>query len=638
MGFNLRKFKKAQLSTYDVDNLRQVILQNIDVIKGLSPADAPEAMAQFNMQLQNLGMTLQEAQQVVPELTEILQKQQEMQEQIPVPPLEESQSVILNPTAKTKKQTKVAFNLKRAQQAVAPMDPMGLNDAPELMGDQYEMQADPTNQSVRTFSDGADVRNWLENETDMQGALQFLSGNDDGAGQIDLAKSLVEDYYDRMGEPFVEQRSMERLAGEIFDALPPTLKKEQEIMATPKVITESGEVVQKLAKSVASHKKTAKTKSYNLSKQAQHKTVDNVIMWGPENTRKVDPFLRQPVSDWHIVERNKGFGLVVDDVWNIDWETLWRENIMDKYSRAYRNAEGEWVGGYLNKRFEIDRNIPATSNYQLKPGQRRKPVLPEYGSTEARLQAARAAGEIEGAIDKSKPFNWKEAQSKKKTEAGLADILRTKSRKLKDYQALFKRFTEIDSRDPSSPEAQQLKQEINKIRTQLGLFPYEQSDPKATNRNREQAGLLTYAQLKDLKPLKPLKLPGEKDPSPPQTLCTTCGSTLSENDKVCPNCGATQIAKGQPYQRKPSDPGPQPNPFTTNIPRFVQPGVPVTASNPFNDTHADEDEKTVRNVYVSDEFNQCGDPRELAKRKVKKDVDDKLDEVWNSCRDLEIDG
>ena len=55
-------------------------------------------------------------------------------------------------------------------------------------------------------------------------------------------------------------------------------------------------------------------------------------MYGPAETRKVDPFLRQHVSDWHIVERNKGFGLVVDDVWNIDYETIWRENIMDKLS------------------------------------------------------------------------------------------------------------------------------------------------------------------------------------------------------------------------------------------------------------------------------------------------------------------
>jgi hypothetical protein len=71
-------------------------------------------------------------------------------------------------------------------------------------------------------------------------------------------------------------------------------------------------------------------KKFNLTKNAQHKTIDNMIMWGPQPTPRIDPFLRQPISDWHIVERNKGFGLVVDDIWNIDYETIWRQNIMDK--------------------------------------------------------------------------------------------------------------------------------------------------------------------------------------------------------------------------------------------------------------------------------------------------------------------
>ena len=43
-------------------------------------------------------------------------------------------------------------------------------------------------------------------------------------------------------------------------------------------------------------------------------------------------------------------------------------------------------------------------------------IVPEHGSTESRLQAARANGDIEGGpvVDRSEPFNWKEAQSKKK--------------------------------------------------------------------------------------------------------------------------------------------------------------------------------------------------------------------------------
>ena len=59
-------------------------------------------------------------------------------------------------------------------------------------------------------------------------------------------------------------------------------------------------------------------------------SIDQVKMWG-EDEKRYDPFYRQPVSDWHIVERNKGFGLTLDDKWNIDWETIWRGTVMDKY-------------------------------------------------------------------------------------------------------------------------------------------------------------------------------------------------------------------------------------------------------------------------------------------------------------------
>jgi hypothetical protein len=138
-------------------------------------------------------------------------------------------------------------------------------------------------------------------------------------------------------------------------------------------------------------------------------------MYGPGQVR-FDPFYRQPVSNYSLVERNKGFGLTIDDIWDIDYEAIWRGNIMDKYSRPYRDKDGNWVGGYINKRFEVDQWIPEGNNYQLKPGQRRKPRLPEHGVIEGRLEAAREKGDIVGGpVVEGKPFNWKEAQLKKKT-------------------------------------------------------------------------------------------------------------------------------------------------------------------------------------------------------------------------------
>jgi len=157
-------------------------------------------------------------------------------------------------------------------------------------------------------------------------------------------------------------------------------------------------------------------KEFNL-KTAQAKTIENTILWGPTEKRW-DAFARQPVSDWNIVERNKGFGGFIGDVANFDWEAFWRGNIMDKYSRPYRNSKtGEWVGGYLQKRFEVDKWIPEGNNLQLKPGERRKPRLPQYGLTEARLEDMRSKPEYKtehGPTTSGNPTNWNLASTKKK--------------------------------------------------------------------------------------------------------------------------------------------------------------------------------------------------------------------------------
>jgi len=300
------------------------------------------------------------------------------------------------------------FNLKTAktktaQEAMPPMDPMGLNDSPEMMGDQLEQQ-DALQQEIPQppFVNVGDFMRWADN-TETGTVLQAVIGD---TGQGDHLKEGMERYYTSQDEGAKAVEAAQIFNDEFFP-----LREGTAIMGTQRSFGEVDEAIKKLAESTANKHKA---KVFNLKKTAQHKTMDNAILWGPGQSQ-IDPFLKQPVSDWHIVERNKGFGLVVDDVWNIDYETIWRNNIMDKYSRPYKDKEGNWVGGYLNKRFEIDRNIPPENNMQLKPGQTRKPILPEYGNTESRLQSARAAGDIEGAIDKSKPFNWKEAQAKKKS-------------------------------------------------------------------------------------------------------------------------------------------------------------------------------------------------------------------------------
>lgn len=236
--------------------------------------------------------------------------------------------------------------------------------------------------------------------------------------------------------------------------------------------------IQKAAKQIVS-KNIGKT--FNLKKIAQHQSVHQNIMWGPSQVRP-DPFLRgQPVSDWHILERNKGWGQDIDGYWGVDWETVWRQNIMDKYSRPYRDTKtGRWVGGYIEKRFEVDKNIPEANNMQLLPGERRRPILPEYGSTEARLQSMRNKNDEKlGRVfnNTEKPFNWREAN-------GTAKIV-----KEAQDNALLSRFQTrpkdpVETTDPIFPndaEAdlksdESLSDLLNTPREELGRWEGEFED------------------------------------------------------------------------------------------------------------------------------------------------------------------
>ena len=319
-----------------------------------------------------------------------------------------------------------AFNMKKAQfMNNAPADPMGLNDSPELMGDDLEMQ-DELNQEMEPMedlfvdeeappeeeliTDEESLKSFIETHDEVS-AVDYFEGHITDEQSKALAKMELKELYEEIPEMPLDPARKTQIYANLLKYLG---KDTMEIPVQKIQVTSSNEAIKKLAEEFVAKKQNKKAETFNLKKTAQHKTQENVIMYGPANTR-IDPFYRYPVSDWHIMERNKGWGQDIGGIWNIDYETLWRTHIMDKYSRPYFDKEGKLVGGYINKRFEVDGNIPEASNYHLKPGQKRKPYLPEYGSTEARLQDARSKGNITGANDTSKPFNWKEASSKKKS-------------------------------------------------------------------------------------------------------------------------------------------------------------------------------------------------------------------------------
>lgn len=314
---------------------------------------------------------------------------------------------------------KKAFNLhrkiKEAQNIEnTQVDDMEFNDFGELDQEQYQEEQDflnnETEDMVEDINDPSSLENFLESN-DQNTIIEYFEKRVTDDRELEQSKNYIAQYKEPLSDMPLSGVQKSQIITKLLEYLGEDMAK-IEAPYTKACIDETNEIIKKIAtETVNKSKKTAK-RVFNLSKQAQHKALDNVIMYGPSQTR-LDPFLRQPVSDWHIMERNKGFGLVVDDIWNIDYESIWRESIMDKYSRPYKNKDGEWVGGYIEKRFEVDKNIPETNNLQLKPGQKRKPILPEYGNTESRLQSARSEEKIEGAVNTDKPFNWKEASKKK---------------------------------------------------------------------------------------------------------------------------------------------------------------------------------------------------------------------------------
>jgi len=252
------------------------------------------------------------------------------------------------------------------------------------------------------------------------------------------AQDLVKDSLQRFFEPG-DAADKTILAAEIFKAIHGRGQGEEQVEGTytsditqasvENVINNVNKAIKVFAKHIASMKKTSK--SYNLKKQAQQfngGSYTDFINYGPDEKR-VLPYSNTGIvgNDWHVWLRGRDHNFIFDDH-AVDFDTFWRGNIMDKYSQPYRNNKGEWVGGYLNKRFETDHNIPEGNNLQLLPGQRRRPYLPEFASMEARMEASRSKFAEDRGYDPSdtdsKAYNWKEAGTVKKKviSQGLGEI------------------------------------------------------------------------------------------------------------------------------------------------------------------------------------------------------------------------
>ncbi len=460
------------------------------------------------------------------------------------------------------------------------------------------------------FKDGSELKNWLELRGPVE-ATDILANiigssfvvNQEDPGEIVDPLEVIKGGIQRFYPGTTNQERLE-IAMEMFNILPNSAKQpepnQEDIVQAPFEQADITGFVQdvnnRISKIAQADTKKPK-RPYNLSKSAQQKSMENVILWGPKEKR-IDPFLRQPVSDWSVVERNKGFGLVVDDVWNIDWEAIWRGSVMDKYSRPYRNKEGKWVGGYIQKRFEVDKWIPERSNMQLKPGEKRKPRPPELGVLEARMEAARNSKQIKEPVaissgkeyrpdsigpGKGTPFNWQKSEFNKIAGSELKKKSELKEAQLKPLEDPF----------------------ADKTRTPRGtkwLDPQKEIHPKVT--------------------------------------CQMCGSELPAEpppDGKCHNCNCNYYTNSIREGIQPGVPDPagiQFNPFS-NKPQHV-------AENMYYDSSKDgfvvlsskkkrsKEKKEHEEMYESDEFKQLAGPSdELV-------GNDDISEVEQSALDLAI--
>lgn len=327
------------------------------------------------------------------------------------------------------------FNLSKFSQMVQPMD--------SGFAPQEQMPSDP-------MMEEQDAQQPLNFDTpqELQSLLEQSSQDPNIVNQIVEAspadaQDLVKDALQRFFEPG-DSADKTILAAEIFKAIHGRGQGEEQVEGTytsdpaqtqasvKNLVKEADKVIQIFAKQAASAKIVKKTAcSYNLKKQAQqfHGTGHSEFFnFGPDEKRML-PYSNTGLvgNDWHVWVRARDHNFIFDDH-AVDFDTFWRGNIMDKYSQPYRNNKGEWVGGYLNKRFETDHNIPEGNNIQLLPGQRRRPILPEFGSMEARMEASRAKFAKDRGYDPTdsdaKPYNWKEAGivKKKVIAQGIGEI------------------------------------------------------------------------------------------------------------------------------------------------------------------------------------------------------------------------
>lgn len=232
----------------------------------------------------------------------------------------------------------------------------------------------------------------------------------------DIQEQEIKDFLQKFWElePETDQTAAMDLFGMLFEMLPGSLKTKRTMEPIMSNKNPKGIIKYDLSDHVLNNK----IASNGLIKTAADHFGQEYVLYGPTEKR-ICPKLSgkgggQPnssnVVSEYICRHHCLDGIVIDDNKTICGEALWRANGMDKFSREYVDIDGNITGGYINKRFEINRNVPEENKMRLKPGELRKPRPAEWGSTESRMQAMRdKEGEKRGYGPKTntgEPFVW----------------------------------------------------------------------------------------------------------------------------------------------------------------------------------------------------------------------------------------
>jgi len=219
------------------------------------------------------------------------------------------------------------------------------------------------------------------NASMLEEALQdFYQQNEDSENSADIVDRAFEIYSSIIAPSVVPVDTIQKAAA-VIDS----------------IVEASDEQITILAERFAKSSKIVKTDSkksvFNLTKQASHGDMKNVILFGPGQTRP-SPIIRDVESNLSALERNKSNQFFLGGIYDIDFETLWRGNVMDKYYRPFDGSHGLSGGGYIEDRFEVNKVIPVGNDLRVPIDGSPRPFIPEFGSFEARMSAAR--GDLNG--------------------------------------------------------------------------------------------------------------------------------------------------------------------------------------------------------------------------------------------------